>query len=644
MPSWTKARRMKKTVHTYLCLLIVLCGNVFAQKDTLHLGEITVTDYRSRLISQNFQEVKADSASLSNFASASAAQLLLQQNFAFAKSYGPANIASMSVRGSTAQQTAVIWNGMNINNPMLGEADISLLPVAFFNSISLQKGALSGYWGSGAMAGVLNLQSGAPVSGTVVKGGFTYSSFNNFTQWAAADLAIGKWSSSTKLFCDLAANQYTYYRNADSLSTQTQTHARSTQYAFMQDIGYKMKRSQLGVHIWCQNADRQVPYTLQEIKQDAAQQDGMFRVLADWKYKRDNYSLTARGAFFDESLVYNNKTYYTSSNSIFKTAMADVEAQFFFAKGFMLTAGTSNSFSVGRTESYIGQQQMERNALYENLSWSKARVNVNVYGRQEIFNAKTFVPTGGVTSSVKITKWLSAKVNAGSVYRYPTLNDLYWNPGGNAELKPEHGFSEEGSLLVNYTIGKFSLQTSGTIFNRNVKDWIMWLPGKNGVWSPQNINQVWSRGGESNSGIAFSAKKLKTSVNVITNYVLSIPVQTTLENDGSKGRQLPYVPMYSGSGVFALQYKNTSLRAVYTYTGYRYLSSDNYNYLAPYQLFDLRLAHTFSCKNFQINIFAEANNLLNENYYSVSQYPMPLRNFKAGLIFQYQKQNKNKNT
>jgi iron complex outermembrane receptor protein len=247
-----------------------------------------------------------------------------------------------------------------------------------------------------------------------------------------------------------------------------------------------------------------------------------------------------------------------------------------------------------------------------------------------------------VNAGLQVHKTLLCRANAGSIFRYPTLNDLYWNPGGNPSLKPEKGFSEEGSILWNYPTGKFSFSFTGTLFNRNINNWIMWLPGKNGIWSPQNVPSVWSRGGETNSEVVYTNIKFKASFNMITNYVVSTRTQSNSENDNSVDKQLPYVPMYSGSGIFTLQTHGVTLRAVYSYTGYRYLSSDNYDYLSPYHLLDLRIAYTLPTKKMLVNIFAEGSNLLNENYFSVSQYPMPLRNFKVGLIFQYSKPIKHK--
>ncbi|HXB41093.1 MAG TPA: TonB-dependent receptor [Bacteroidia bacterium] len=636
---------MKKSGSTYFILFVVWCANVFAQqKDTLHLSEVTVTDYRSKISSQNFAETKIDSATKNNFSTGNVAQMLLQQNVCLVKSYGPANIAFLSVRGSTAQQTAVVWNGMNINNPMLGQADVSLLPVGFFNSISLQKGALSGYWGSGAMAGVLNLQSAAQNTGLTIKASTSYSSLQNSSQWASVNFSSGKWSSATRILADVSQNKYQFYSNADSLKRQTQTHAQTTQYAFMQDAGFKINaRQQLGLHIWLQDAQRKVPYTLGDIKDDASQHDKILRAMLDWKLLQNKYAITARTAFVNEELIYTNQTSSISSDNIFKTFLFDLETQFYLLKGFTITAGNSNSISVGNSEGYAKQQQLSRMALFQNISWRYSKASASVFGRQELFNLNAFVPTGGVSLSLQALKWLSCKVNAGTVYRYPTLNDLYWNPGGNPDLKPEKGFSQESSLQINYVLQKFSFSITGTVFNRIINDWIMWLPGKNGIWSPQNVLQVWSRGGETNSEISYKGKDVKFSVNVLSNYVLSTRTKTTLQNDESEGKQLAYVPMYSGSAVFSVEYKNTSLRTVYSYTGYRYLTSDNYNYLNPYSLLDIRVGRTFFLKNSLINVFMEVNNLLNENYFSVAQYPMPLRNFKTGIIFQYQKQNKKQN-
>jgi iron complex outermembrane receptor protein len=607
------------------------------------LNEVNITDYRFNKSTDNFSQTKTDSSTQSAFITSTMPQLLLQQNACLVKSYGQGNIASLGIRGSTAEQTAVLWNGMNINNPMLGQSDISLLPVGFFNSMSIQKGALSGYWGSGAMAGVLNLQSGAQqTKGLTMQASTSYSSMQNSTQWLSVNYTGSKLSSSTKLLVDISQNKYQYYKNTDtSLIKQTQQHAQAKQYALMQDFAYKLLKAnqQLGLHFWLQDADRNSPYTASGLPQNANQKDRIFRSMLDWKVSKQRVVFNTKLAFFDETLIYNDTTTATYSNSNFKTFAFDADMQYQMGKGFALSGGTSNMLSLANTPNYTTQKHLLKDALFENISWNSNNnfFIANVYARQELFNNITFVPTGGFTTTLNIFKWLAWKTNAGTVYRYPTFNELYWSPGGNPNLKPEQGHSEETSLQVKQQIKKLSIAFTGTIFSRDIHNNIMWLPGSGGNWSPINILQVWSRGVETNTEVTYKSNRFKTLLNVLTNYIMS----TSLPAFGQY-LQMPYTPMYSGSAILFVEYRNWMIRGAYTYTGYRYLSTDNYSYLSPYTLLDLRIARTFTCNNFMLNVFAEINNALNENYQSITQYGMPLRNYKGGLIIQYHKPINNK--
>lgn len=631
---------MLRVKYSLVVVFVFIFCIAFSQqkKDTMQLNEVDITDYRIHKSTDNFSQTKMDSAAQSAFLTSTMPQLLLQQNACLVKSYGQSNIASLGIRGSTAQQTAVLWNGLSINNPMLGQADISLLPVGLFNSMSIQKGALSGYWGSGAMAGVLNLQS-APqqTKGLMVQASTSYSSMQNSNQWLSVNYTGSKLSSSTKLFLDVSQNKYQYYKNTDtSLIKQTQQHAQVKQFALMQDFAYKLKANQqLGVHFWLQDADRSIPYGASGLPLNANQKDRIFRSMFDWKVIKEKATFNTKLAFFNEGIIYNNVTDDIYSDNNFKTLALDFDLQYKINKSFTLSGGTSNMLSLASSPNFVTQKHLLRDALFENISWNSNNdfLIANIYARQEVFNGATFVPTEGFTATLNIFKWLAWKVNAGTVYRYPTLNDLYWNPGGNLNLKPERGYSEETSLQIKHQINKFSIAFTGTIFSRNIRNNIMWLPGSGGNWSPVNILQVWSRGVETNTEFTYKTKRFKTSLNVLTNYILS----TSLPSQEGHYLQMPYVPMYSGSAILFVEYRNWMVRGAYTYTGYRYLSTDNYSYLPPYALLDIRVARTFTCHNFMLNIFVEANNVLNENYQSITQYGMPLRNYKAGLIIRYHK-------
>ena len=72
---------------------------------------------------------EADSATLSQYRDGTVAELLQDRTPLYIKSYGPGQLASISIRGTSAQHTAVLWNGLNIMLPTLGQNDFALLPV-----------------------------------------------------------------------------------------------------------------------------------------------------------------------------------------------------------------------------------------------------------------------------------------------------------------------------------------------------------------------------------------------------------------------------------------------------------------------------------------------------------------------------------
>lgn len=83
-----------------------------------------------------------------------------------------------------------------------------------------------------------------------------------------------------------------------------------------------------------------------------------------------------------------------------------------------------------------------------------------------------------------------AKASISRNYRFPTLNDLYFLPGGNINLKKEHGFTYDGG--VEFTVGRknsYSLHGEATWFDSYIDDWIVWLPTFKGFWSPSNIKR-----------------------------------------------------------------------------------------------------------------------------------------------------------
>jgi len=116
------------------------------------------------------------------------------------------------MRGVNSNQTAIVWNGFNVQSPNSGQQDISLIPAAFINDISVQYGGNSALYGSGAIGGVVNLSSNPEdVQGLKIKTQLTGGSFGY--RYGSLNIEHGyrKIFSSVRLFKDVSENDFEYF-------------------------------------------------------------------------------------------------------------------------------------------------------------------------------------------------------------------------------------------------------------------------------------------------------------------------------------------------------------------------------------------------------------------------------------------------
>ena len=128
------------------------------QDSTRRLGAAKISAIRIEK-SIAITKTEIDSVLLSQSLNSSLAELLSKETPLFVKSYGMGSMATVSFRGTTSSHTQVKWNGLKINNPMLGQVDFSQLPVWMIDKVEILHGGSSLVEGSGALGGSIHLQS-----------------------------------------------------------------------------------------------------------------------------------------------------------------------------------------------------------------------------------------------------------------------------------------------------------------------------------------------------------------------------------------------------------------------------------------------------------------------------------------------------
>jgi iron complex outermembrane receptor protein len=653
----------KTHIHLFSNLLIcfwicfVFNSTAHAQSiDTLihQLNEVSIIENKQQTIETSKKTSLIDSTTLAKYNTTSIADLISNQTTIHVKTYGNGNIATTSMRGGNSNHTALLWNGLNIQNAMLGQTDLSILPTLFFNDISIEYGGGSAMWGSGAIGGSIHLQNKAAFNkGFKTKLQMSLGSFNTKKIATGVLLSYKKIVSNTKIYYTNSENNYQYKDTLDKENPNKQiTHANYIAKGLLQELSFLINSNQtLNVRAWYNNTNRNLPsFTATVSKKN--QEDDNLKLNADWNYSRRKLNSTIRLGYFNDKLNYvdSNANVLVSESKI-KTIIAESDNILNLKNhtinfGINFTNHQANLLSKEALKDTLHNYKLSKLAIFVayKVSLLKSKLNYNLAIRQE-FNSQTHIPmTGNTGIHYQLTKLLAAKINGNKSFRQPTLNDLYWSPGGNPNLKPEDSYEIEGGLEMKYRKNNFNVLVEGTYFNRHVTNWIIWLPSENTFWTPKNIAEVYSRGTETKTELSYFTKNIFIKLAINTSYVLSTNQKATSQNDNSVGRQLIFTPRYNGQATLTMSYKNISILLNNNYTGYRFTSTDNTSWLNPYYIANMKCSYNYSFSSVNVEFFGNINNLFNKNYTIISNNPMPLRNYEIGLIINYQKQNKKRTT
>lgn len=637
-----------KIVFLFLLLStsVGLCQRI--EKDSVYvLKEVPISTNRLKYFAAGSKIIAIDSTSLSQYANQNLSELLSDDSPLFVKSYGMGSLGTSSFRGGSANHTAVLWNGFNINNPWNGQMDLSLVPVDVADNVSVQYGGNSALWGSGAVGGAIHLSNnGLFNKGITSKISLSTGSFETYSQQLSAEYSGSRFITSIKFFNTDAKNNFEYssYYFAEKTKLKT-TNAELKNYGFLNENYFLINENQkINLFFWYQNTNRNIPPTMLQQSNTSNESDANWRISTEWKQEKKRMTNYVRAAFFNERLNYTDKIHLMDERNNDKTFITEAESRIKLNTNYFANIGINNTNVKASASGYSFDPQQNRTALFASIKFisQNEKISSNISIRQELIDKKLVPFTFSWGSDFQMLKWFMLKASIAKVYRIPTFNDLYWSPGGNPDLLPESGYTEEVGMKLNLISksGAISFSNESTIFNRTMKNWIIWLPGKS-YWSPQNMMNVWSRGLETNSALCYKINKLKFSFSVLTNYVVSTSQNKSASFSSTYDKQLIYIPMYSGHAKVGLEFFNFLFSYRQSYTGYRYTSTDNTQYLNPYQLGSFYLSYSIALKKTRLSVFAKLNNAWDEEYQAVLNRAMPLRNYNAGISLEFNKPNNN---
>ena len=624
------------------------------------------------------QLTKFDTLELKENIALSMADVLTFNSAIFVKNYGRATLSTVAFRGTSPSHTQVSWNGMKINNPMLGMTDFSMIPSYFIDDASLLHGTSSVNETGGGLGGSVKLSTQpAQADGFGLQYIQGVGSFRTFDEFLRLTYGNDNWQVSTRVVYSSSPNDFKY-RNHDrkvnvydedmNIIDQYYPIERNRSGAYkdfhlLQEVYYNTGRGdRFGFNAWYINSDRELAMLTvdhgEETDFENRQRENTFRSVFSWDHLGDNWKVGAKGGYIYTWMAYDYKrdlgngvmAHMTRSRSRINTFYGQVDGEYYIGKKWLFIGNLSlhqhlvesedkNIVKQDGNKAIVGYRK-GRPELSGSVSakWRPVdRLGLSLVIREEMFGNEftPVIPAFFIDGVLSKKGNIVAKASVSRNYRFPTLNDLYFLPGGNPDLKKESGWTYDAG--ISFDIGKeglYSLSGSANWFESRINDWIIWLPTTKGFFSPDNIKDVHAYGVELKGNFdLFFAQEWKLGLNGTFSWTPSINEgEPRTPADQSVGKQLPYVPEFSSTVTGKLSWNSWSFLYKWCYYSERYTMSSNdislTGKLPQYFMCNITLEKGFSFKFADLSLKGTVNNLFDEEYLSVLSRPMPGINFE----------------
>ncbi|WP_457553029.1 TonB-dependent receptor plug domain-containing protein [Desulfobacula sp.] len=659
--------------------------NLKTQKPVATMDEIVVTATKTRELLKDVPNavILIDDLDIKDSPAKSVGDLLGGESGIDWRTRGDYGGAAQEIhiRGMGADGTQVIVNGVTVNSPSLGTADVGKIPMNNIERIEIVKGSGSVLYGSGAMGGVVNIITKNPKHDqTDLKLSAGYGSEKTYQMSAEHGMFV---------LGDLG-----YYITANSSGTDG---FRDNSDYKQKDASLKLlldKGENLNISLYGDYIDRESGRPGVEPPAGTS----LFTVGGIPVYNSEASSLLNELKEQDKHLVLkieSNPLDWLGLN--FQTDYTDMKSDNYsryysaFSPGNLPGSSTEVANKILGAEGNVELHPFKGTRFltgiqYKKYDWENTSITLDGFGNKSsqlegkdnlhtigIFGEAQYRPNKYIKGIIGIrhedhstfgTKNLprygliinpvettTLKFNTGRHFKAPTPNDLFWpkedwgwgmGAEGNPNLKPETGWHSDASIEQTFADKKISV--SLTYFEWDIQDKISWVPDANFFYRPDNLSKYESKGWE-----------IGTKIGPFHNMTLALDYTYTDATEQKQGG-VERKALYTADNFFkaGLTYwfdfgldLTTTIRYTDERPGVYALDTDvvPQTTLADYWTLDLKANQPFgenwilSC---QINNLLDKDyNTYSENFYdqfgtkSLSKYPGAGRSVFLSLNYQF---------
>lgn len=609
-------------IHIILCFSL----NLLAQ-DTIRLKEVIVYGNTSSIV----QLKKIDNVTVSN---QKLSNLLQNESDIQLKTYGVNGIQTLSIRGTQSNQSKIIWYGMPINSTLNGQYDLSIVDALSNSSISVLYGISSLQLSNGALGGIVYLSPKFDVD-TEKTIDYKYNSLHNHTINLKYNLIHRKNIEIRNILnVGKGYNRFSYLNNAVLPNTIVVNKSPYSQFTYQNQIIHNYHN----IRWWAINEFsynyRNIPplmTTIYKTQHNEEQNDQYLRSFLQLEKNKFTYSLGYNIQKYEYNLSHsinqqNVTAVYSTSSEFQLFTMISYNKKIDSNLNYCLQI--QNHYNQGKFFNVINEIGFNKNQWITTINQQLTKKWNQYFSQKIILNQQNHKQEWFILPalmSIFNKNQISFIHSIGINKRNPTLNELYFVPGGNSNLKTEKSFQQEINFI--HRIHHFQYRIN-PYFNK-IENWILWLPTQFGYWQANNVRNINLIGITLNIEYHYTLFNMNNTLK--TNYTFQHATGKDIEYTIKHN---PYIPEHNITLSLTTSYKEQFFAFIELITSSkRYtMSYINQYYLNPYYLINVGSRILYSSKyKFEIEVII--NNILNQNYQLIQWRPMPGRNFDLNLKF-----------
>jgi iron complex outermembrane receptor protein len=544
-----------------------------------------------------------------------------------------------SLRGLGAEYTLVLLNGVRLNGAQNALVDMGQLSLRHVDRVEIARGGFAALYGSNALGGVVNIVTAQHAVRPSLQLG--YGGFG----WMQAAASAGVQGGAGRAFADVryeeADNDYDFIPSwgGDELGRRN---ASSLRRAVSAGGDLLLRDATLSLYLDAHDHESGTPGAVFSAAQGRARQRDRALLLSlqlDWaasstgRLRASLGGRSSRQRYSDPGLVVANAPLDSRYDN--RQLSASLAWEQSLAARHRLIIGAEGSFDElesaelralpqrrGLALFGAGELQLELAErtlrLFPSLRYETIR---DTHGMHDYTEAS---PSVGLHYALTDALALRARWSRG--FSAPTFNQLYWKEGGNPALRAEYSTAWEGGLVLSTQTLLASAEV--TIFHHDITDKIVWAPGKGLYWTPRNVQHVLSTGAEAAAMLRFFRDRLRLRLSA--QWMDTRKMNASFPGDATEGKQLIYVPHWSGAAVLGASIApDLSVAATLRVLGERYYTESNDAALPAHAVLDCAVTLGRDIAGLRGDLRLEIRNVLDSGYEVVAFYPMPGRHVRA---------------